>query len=55
MNLFACVQRVTTQSPWSTAEPDSGWGKLIYIIDGDQFGDASGTCGSVGMLVAPVR
>ncbi|MEU2610718.1 hypothetical protein ABZ570_03895 [Micromonospora sp. NPDC007271] len=52
--LYACVQRVqASPSPGSTASPSPEWGKLVYVVDGQQFKNAAETCGSVGMLVAP--
>ncbi|MEV0811482.1 hypothetical protein [Micromonospora sp. NPDC050200] len=53
-HLYACVQRVqASPSPGSGASPSPEWGKLVYVIDGQQFKNAPETCGSVGMFVAP--
>ncbi|MGW1056866.1 hypothetical protein [Micromonospora rubida] len=65
-HLYPCVQRVgaspspggdstppVSPSPETSASPAQGWGKLVYVIDGEQFKNAPETCGSVEMLVAP--
>ncbi len=55
-HLFACVQRIEAiPSPGARADRTAGtrWGKLVYVIDGEQFKNASETCGSVKMFVAP--
>ncbi|WP_405116234.1 hypothetical protein OG559_15305 [Micromonospora sp. NBC_01405] len=56
--LYACVQRIEPiPSPRNSASPsppsEARWGKLVYVIDGEQFKNASETCGSVKMFVAP--
>jgi hypothetical protein len=55
-HLYPCVQAVdTSPSPGASASPSSTqWGQLIYVLDGQQFKNAPATCGSVGMLVAPI-
>ncbi|MFD2768097.1 hypothetical protein [Micromonospora eburnea] len=53
-HLYACVQRVkASPSPGGSVSPSPEWGRLVYVIDGQQFKNAPETCGSVGMLVAP--
>ncbi|MER7590361.1 hypothetical protein ABTW72_22760 [Micromonospora sp. NPDC127501] len=53
-HLYACVQRVDpSPSPGGTESPAPTWGKLVYVLDGQQFKNAPETCGSVKMLVAP--
>ncbi|MFI6163178.1 hypothetical protein ACVMYR_12815 [Micromonospora sp. PTRAS2] len=61
-HLYACVQRIeeipsskSSASPSPSASSGARWGKLVYVIDGEQFKDASETCGSVKMFVAPAR
>ncbi|TCB91300.1 hypothetical protein E0H26_26005 [Micromonospora zingiberis] len=54
-HLYPCVQRVgatAADAPGAPTEPVR-WGRLVYVVDGDQLQDHAGTCGSVGMLVAP--
>ncbi|WP_433344746.1 hypothetical protein [Micromonospora sp. CA-111912] len=58
VHLYACVQRIEAiPSPRSSASPspssETRWGKLVYVIDGEQFKNPSETCGSVKMFVAP--
>ncbi|GAA2048401.1 hypothetical protein [Polymorphospora rubra] len=54
-HLHACVQRLAAASPSQGAgvSPSPVWGKLVYVIDGEQFRNPAETCGSVDMLVAP--
>lgn len=56
--LYACVQRIeaipsSISSTSPSPSPEMRWGKLLYVIDGEQFKNASETCGSVKMFVAP--
>lgn len=53
-HLFPCVKQVEpARSPFGETESGAGWGALVLVVDGDQFGNAGETCGSIGMLVAP--
>ncbi|MFC5926886.1 hypothetical protein [Micromonospora vulcania] len=55
-HLYACVQRIEAiplTGGSETSSPETRWGKLVYVIDGEQFKNAPETCGSVKMFVAP--
>ncbi|MEU5565579.1 hypothetical protein [Micromonospora musae] len=55
-HLYACVQRIEAIPSLGSSEspsPEMRWGKLVYVIDGEQFKNAPETCGSVNMFVAP--
>ncbi|MEO3773912.1 hypothetical protein [Micromonospora sp. B9E7] len=54
-HLYSCVQRIDPiPSPGGSAPAEPRWGKLVYVIDGQQFENAPETCGAVNMFVAPV-
>jgi hypothetical protein len=53
--LYSCVQPLRADpSPGGTESASPGWGGLVYVLDGQEFKNAPETCGSVGMLVAPL-
>ena len=55
-HLYACVQRIEappTSGSSGSPSPETRWGKLVYVIGGEQFKNAPETCGSVDMFVAP--
>ncbi|GAA0379797.1 hypothetical protein GCM10009541_22900 [Micromonospora gifhornensis] len=54
-HLYPCVkaEKTSPSSDANASPPSTEWGQLVYVLDGQQFKNAPGTCGSVGMLVAP--
>ncbi|MER7418084.1 hypothetical protein ABT346_15105 [Micromonospora peucetia] len=55
-HLYSCLQRIAaipSSGSSDSPSPEVRWGKLVYVIDGEQFKNAPETCGSVSMFVAP--